>query len=178
VNFHIPEEQYLEIAGTFLTGPKPKRREKREEDEGLTMILADGSVYPHEGRTKFVNRQVNASTGTILLQASFPNPDGLLRPGQFAKVRAIIDVIPQGLLVPQRCVQEMQGIYNVFVVNDKDEVEFRDIKVGSAYQTSYLVVTSGLEPGDRIVYEGLQKVKNGAKVNPIFKDISISESEN
>jgi len=178
VNFHLPEEQYLEIASTFLTDPKPRRKERSEEDKGLTLILADGTVYPHEGRIEFVNRQVNPTTGTILLQASFPNPDELLRPGLFAKVRAIIDVIPQGLLIPQRCVQEMQGSYNVFVVNDQDEVEFRDIKVGSAYKTSYLVVTSGLEPGDRIVYEGLQKVKSGAKVNPVLKEISISESEN
>ncbi len=178
VNFHIPEEQYLQLAAEFLTGAKETRRESREEEEGLTMILADGSVYPYEGKTEFVNRQVNATTGTILLQASFPNPDRLLRPGQFAKVRAIIDLIPQGLLVPQRCVQEMQGSFNVFVVNDQDEVEFRDIKVGSAYQTSYLVVTSGLEPGDRIVYEGLQKVKSGTKVNPVLKDIFISESDN
>ena len=178
VNFHIPEEKYLEIVRPFLAGTDSARVQRRQNNQGLTMILADGTLYPHEGKLEFINRQVNATTGTILLQASFPNPSLILRPGQFARVRAVIDVISEGLLIPQRCAQEMQGIYNVYVVNDQDEVEFREIKVGSTYQTSYLIVTEGLAPEDRIVYEGLQKVKNGSKVNPELKDISISESEN
>jgi len=178
VNFHIPEEKYLEIVRPFLTGTDSVRVQRQETNRGLTMILADGTLYPHEGKLEFINRQVNATTGTILLQASFPNPNLLLRPGQFARVRAVIDVISEGLLIPQRCVQEMQGIYNVYVVNDQNEVEFRKIGVGSTYQTSYLIVTEGLAPGDRIVYEGLQKVKSGIKVNPVLKDISNSESEN
>lgn len=178
VNFHIPEEKYLEIVRPFLAQTDSARIQRQQNKQGLTMILADGTVYPREGKLEFINRQVNATTGTILVQASFPNPSLILRPGQFARVRAVIDVISEGLLIPQRCVQEMQGIYNVYVVNDQDEVEFRKIGVGSTYQTSYLIVTEGLAPGDRIVYEGLQKVKSGIKVNPVLKDISNSESEN
>ena len=91
---------------------------------------------------------------------------------------AVIDVLKDGLLVPQRCVQELQGNYNVFVVNDQNEIEFRKIEVGAAYQTSFVAVTSGLEPGEKVVYEGLQKVKSGAKVNPELQEISIPETEN
>lgn len=177
VNFHLPEEKYLKIARFINQKDAAAQREERA-DRGLTLILADGSVYPEEGKIRFVNRQVNASTGTILLQASFPNTNKLLRPGQFAKVQGVIDFIQGGLLVPQRCVQEMQGNYNVFVVNVDSEVEFRQIEVSSSYQTKYMIVSSGLEAGELVVYEGLQKVKGGAKVNPVLQDISISESEN
>lgn len=178
VNFHLPEEQYLEIVGPMLQDRRESGKTLPKGQAGLTMVLADGSTYPYSGRIRFINRQVNATTGTILLQASFPNPEGLLRPGQFARVRAVSEVIPGGLLIPQRCALEMQGSYNVFVVNEQNEIEFRSIEVGAVYQTSYLVVTSGLEPGERIVYEGLQKVKSGTVVNPVLQDISISESEN
>jgi len=176
VNFHIPEEQYLELA-RFISQIDPATVQENEPESALILILADGSVYPEEGKIKFVNRQVNATTGTILMQASFPNTDLILRPGQFAKVRGVVDNIEGGLLVPQRCVQEMQGNYNVFVVNESNEVEFRKIEVASTYQTSYMIVSSGLAPGEKVVYEGLQKVKSGAKVDPVLQDISISESE-
>ena len=102
----------------------------------------------------------------------------ILRPGQFAKVQGVLDIIKGGLLIPQRCVQELQGNYNVFVVNENDEVEFRKIEVASTYETSYMIVSSGLEPGERVVYEGLQKVKSGTKVNPVVQDLSNSQSEN
>ena len=102
----------------------------------------------------------------------------LLRPGQFAKVQGVIDYIQGGLLLPQRCVQEMQGNYSVFVVNESDEVEFRQIEVSSVYETSYLIVSSGLSPGERVVYEGLQKVRSGSRVVPVVKDLSDSQAEN
>lgn len=177
VEFHIPEEKYLELAHYIVDQGSAARKENPAR-RGLTLILANDSVYPEEGMVRFVNRQVNATTGTILMQAAFPNTESILRPGQFAKVRGVIDKIEGGLLVPQRCVQEMQGNYNVFVVNEENEVEFREIEVSSTYQTSFLIVSSGLEPGERVVYEGLQKVKSGVKVELVLKDISISESEN
>jgi membrane fusion protein (multidrug efflux system) len=178
VNFHLPEEKYIEIARYLSQRTKQDEDEQEESESSITMILSDGSVYPEEGKLRFINRQVNATTGTILIQASFPNTDNFLRPGQFAKVSTVIDVIKDGLLIPQRCVQEMQGNYNVVVVNENDEVEFRSIEVRTTYETSYMVVSSGLEVGERVVYEGLQKVKSGTKVNPVLKDISKSETEN
>jgi len=177
VNFHLPEEKYLEIA-RFISNNYDEVISESRSNRGLTLILSDGSVYPEVGKIRFVNRQVNATTGTILLQASFPNTNMILRPGQFAKVQGIIDNIKGGLLIPQRCVQEMQGNYNVFVVNDNDEVEFRQIEVVSTFETKYMIVSSGLAPGERVIYEGLQKVKGGAKVNPVLADISNSQSEN
>jgi len=177
VNFHLPEEKYLEMA-RFISQQDPANMRKQRSDNALSLILADESVYPEKGKFRFANRQVNASTGTILLQASFPNPEFLLRPGQFARVQAVIDRIQGGLLVPQRCVQELQGNYSVFVVNQDAEVEFREIEVVSPYQTSYLIVSSGLAPGEQVVYEGLQKVQSGARVNPVVKELSITDTEN
>ncbi len=177
VNFHLPEEKYLEIA-RFLSQVDPDAVRENQPARALTLILSDGSVYPEEGKLRFINRQVNATTGTIMLQASFPNPDLILRPGQFAKVQGVIQIIQGGLLIPQRCVQEMQGNYNVFVVNENNEVEFRKIEVVSSYETSFMIVSSGLAPGERVVYEGLQKVRSGAIVNPVIEDLSNSPSEN
>jgi hypothetical protein len=173
VNFSIPEERYLEIVRPYLEGTDSVREQRGRGKQELTMVLADGSIYPHPGKLQFINRQVNATTGTILLQASFPNPSFILSPGQFALVRAVIDVKQNGLLIPQRCVQELQGNYSVFVVNDQNEVEFRSIEVGTIYRTSYFEVTSGLNPGERVVYEGLQKLKTGALVKPVVQEIPV-----
>jgi membrane fusion protein (multidrug efflux system) len=177
VNFHLPEEKYLEIFRYLRQMDAASQTGSQTEGE-LTLILSDESVYEEKGNVRFINRQVNATTGTILLQAAFPNPEFLLRPGQFAKVRARMSRMNGALLVPQRCVQEMQGNYNVFVLNENDEVEFRQVEVAFTYQTSFMVISSGLDPGDRVIYEGLQKVRSGQKVSPVLKDISISESEN
>lgn len=177
VNFHIPEEQYLDIF-RFLSQRDSAAVSQSQTNYGLTLILADGSVYPEKGKVRFINRQVNATTGTILLQAAFPNSDHLLRPGQFAKVKARMAEIEGALLVPQRSVQEMQGNYNVFVVNAENEVEFREVEVAFTYQTGFMVISSGLSPGDKLVYEGLQKVRGGSKVNPVVREITIPESEN
>jgi len=102
----------------------------------------------------------------------------MLRPGQFARIRAIIDIQENGLLIPQRCVQEMQGNYNVYVVDEDNTVEFREIKVGTTFATSYFVVTSGLNPGEKVVYEGLQMVRSGSKVNPVTEELTLPQPEN
>jgi len=178
VNFHLPEEKYLEVARFISRRDSAERAVDAESNRTLTLILADESVYPEKGRIRFINRQVNATTGTILLQAEFPNSDLILRPGQFAKVRARIDQLQGALLLPQRCLQEMQGNYSVFVVDENNKVEFRQVEVASTYQTGFMVISSGLSPGDQVVYEGLQQVKSGSLVNPVVQEISISESEN
>ncbi len=178
VEFHIPEELYLELVMPRLEGRDSIRIQRTDEQQGLTMILSDGSEYPYTGKLGFVNRQVDATTGTILLQATFPNPRYLLRPGQFAHIVATIDIRENGLLIPQRCVQEMQGKYNVYVVDENNTLEFREIEVGSTFQTSYFVVTSGLNPGEKVVYEGLQMVRSGSRVNPVVEQTALSPSEN
>lgn len=178
VNFHLSEELYLELLTPQLGRTDSIRMQRSEQEKDLTLILSDGSEYPYKGRLLFVNRQVDPTTGTILIQATFPNPSYLLRPGQFARIRATIEIQKNGLLIPQRCVQEMQGNYSVYVVKEDNTVEFREIEVGSPHATSFYVVTSGLNPGEKVVYEGLQMIRSGSTVNPVVEPISLSTSQN
>jgi membrane fusion protein (multidrug efflux system) len=131
----------------------------------LELVLADGSVHPEKGRLVFVDRNVDPATATILMEAAFPNPGGIVRPGQYARVRAAVDFKQGAILVPQRAVSELQGIYNVAVVGADDTVEIRMVQTGQRIGTLW-VVESGLKSGERIVVEGLQKVRPGIKVKP------------
>ena len=140
------------------------------------MILADGSLYPQTGKIRFINRQVNSTTGTILLQASFPNPSMILRPGQFARVKVRVETVKDGILIPQRCVTELQGQFSVYVVGQDNTVKQRQITLGPAVGSAYLV-KEGLKAGEQVVYEGLQMVRDGAVVKPVVKDISINPPE-
>jgi membrane fusion protein (multidrug efflux system) len=159
VRFTIPERDYLQYA---------RRKEERGgEAESLPfeLILADGSVLPDKGRLVFVDRNVDPATGTILLEAAFPNPGGIVRPGQYARVRAAVDLKKGAILVPQRAVSELQGIYNVAVVGEGDTIEIRMVKPAERIGTLW-VVDEGLKDGERIVVEGVQKVRPGSKVVP------------
>jgi membrane fusion protein (multidrug efflux system) len=131
----------------------------------LELVLADGSVFPQKGRVDVVGRGVSTETGTLPIQATFPNPDGLLRPGQFGRVRLPITTRKNAIVIPQRAVQELQGTYNVFVVGSDSVAQVREIKVANQTGSTW-TVSEGLEPADRIVVEGLQKVKAGSKVRP------------
>ncbi|MBW2177289.1 MAG: efflux RND transporter periplasmic adaptor subunit [Deltaproteobacteria bacterium] len=163
VEFFITETQYLEW-NRFM-----KEREKTGTDArkkaGLDLILADGSMYKHKGKVGFIDRQVDPTTGALLIQASFPNPDRLLRPGLFAKVKAKVDVVEDGIMIPQRCVTEIQGLYSVFVVGDGNKIDRREITVGPTIDSSWLII-KGLKPGEKVVYEGLQSARDGMVVNP------------
>ncbi len=171
VSFFITEIQYLEVA-RYLGGAGQKN--VREEGLRLELILIDGSVYNHPGKVDFINREVDTTTGAMLVQASFPNPEKLLRPGQFAKVRAKGQVVKDGILIPQRCVMELQGLFNVFVIRSDNKVETREVTVGPRIGSSWLI-TEGLKPGEQVVYEGLQKVKDGATVKPTVVDLNSTD---
>ena len=163
VEFFLPESQYLEVARRIIEREKaggPQRGSATFE-----MILADGSLYPHKGRFDFIDRNVDPTTGSILIQVSFPNPDRLIRPGQFAKIRTVLERVKDGILVPQRCVSELQGITRVFVVGDDNKVQERVVQLGPSLGSDWLIL-KGLEAGEKVVYEGLQKVSDGAMVNP------------
>jgi membrane fusion protein (multidrug efflux system) len=160
-NFTISEAEYLAYARA--TGAQAGKR--RGSGPELELVLADGSVYPKKGRITVVGRGVDAETGTLPLQASFPNPEGLLRPGQFGRVRLPVTTRKNAIVIPQRAVQELQGTYNVFVVSSDSVAQIRAIKTGNRVGSDW-VVSEGLEPADRIVVEGLQKVRDGAKVRP------------
>jgi len=127
--------------------------------------LADGSTYAHEGTFYFADRQVNVTTGAIRLAGLFPNPGNILRPGGYGKVRAVIRNEQNALLVPQRAVSELQGGYQVAVVGDDNKVSIRTVQVGDRVGNQW-VIADGLKPGERIVAEGVQKVRSGVTVNP------------
>ena len=131
----------------------------------LELILADGRVFPHKGRLYFADRQVDERTGTIKIATLFPNPGNILRPGQFAKIRALIETQKGALLVPQRAVNELQGRFQVAVVGPDNKVDLRWVKVGER-TGSLWVIDEGLKPGERVIVEGIQKVKAGIIVTP------------
>ena len=129
----------------------------------LELILADGSVYPRRGRTDILNRQVDLRTGTVMARGTFPNPGNVLRPGQYAKVRAVTEVKKNALLVPQRAILDMQGVRQVAVVGADDTVELRPVQVGPR-TGSLWIIEHGVKAGERVVVEGLDKIRPGAKV--------------
>ena len=173
VEFFISETQYLHIARYYLSSDAPTDKTR---EANLELILVDGSVYEHKGRADFINREVDPTTGAMLSQASFPNPEGLLRPGQFGKIKARVRVVEDGILIPQRCVTELQGFYSVFVVDESNRIKRKEVKVGPKIKQFWLV-TEGLKSGEKVVYEGLQKVQDGAIVRPVVKDIKLTDDE-
>ena len=131
----------------------------------LELILADGSVFPHKGRVVIADRAVDLKTGTLSLIAEFPNPEGLLRPGQFGRVRAAAEVAENAILVPKRAVQETQGTKSVLVVGADNVVTLRTISPGESVG-DLLIVRDGLKPGERVIVDGIQKARPGSPVNP------------
>jgi len=170
VHFFLSESQYLSFAREFtkLDSMENAGRDEQElerKKRNLELILADNSVFKYKGKVDFIDREVDPTTGSILVQASFPNPQQILRPGQFAKVKGVIDIVNNALLVPQRCVSDLQGKYSLYVVNDSSKIERRDVETGPTVD-SYRLITKGIKPGEKVVYEGIQKVREGMAVKP------------
>ncbi len=131
----------------------------------LELILADGSTWPHKGKFSFADRQVSPSTGSIQLTGLFPNPGNTLRPGQYGRVRAAIGTSAGALVIPQRAVMELQGSNQVAVVDSANKVSIRSVKVGDRIGKMW-IVAEGLRVGERVVAEGVQKVRSGMQVSP------------
>ena len=167
-DFTISESEYLALARTAAT----EGRSSAKDDARLDLVLADGSVHPQKGRVTVVGRGVSSETGTLPLQATFPNPGGVLRPGQFGRIRLPISTRKNAILIPQRAVQELQGTYNVFVVGADSVAQIREVKLANRTESDW-VVSKGLEPADRIVVEGLQKVRPGTKVRPMAQSAGL-----
>jgi membrane fusion protein (multidrug efflux system) len=165
VEFFIAEAQYIRLARAYIKLREFDRKEEEKREPHLGLILADGSTFKYKGLVDFINREVDPETGSILIQTTFPNPEGLLKPGQYAKVVVHMDDVKDGLLIPQRCVMEMQGQYSVYVVNDKNIVETRQIPKGE-YIGDLLLVREGIQAGDKVVIDAIQKVRTGLEVNP------------
>lgn len=161
VRFSITEAEFL---GFVRRRAIEKAEEVQAQAIPLELILADGSLHSHTGTVDVANREVDPSTGSLRLEAVFPNPSGWVRPGQYAKVRAVVDTLRGALLVPQRSVRELQGQFQVFVVGADDTVSIRPVTPGPRVGEMW-VMSDGLKPGERVIVEGLQKVRGGVKVS-------------
>jgi RND family efflux transporter MFP subunit len=159
-DFSISEQEYLHYAERINA---ETQKEVPTNGPPFDLILADGSVYPYRGTGLLTNRQVDITTGTIQVVCSFPNPQNLLRPGQFGRLRAAPDIRRDALLVPQKAVSELQGTYQLAVVGTENKVSIRAVKLGDRVGPMW-IVESGVNPGELVIVEGLQKVQNGSTV--------------
>ena len=169
LRFSVSEQDYLTWSRVHAA------QGSNAPPKGLVeLILGDGTVHPEKGIVVFADRSVDSATGTLLMEVAFPNPERVLRPGQFGRVRAPIRQIPNAILVPQRAVQELQSTYSVFVVGADNKAEFRKVTLGPSVDNLY-VVESGLQPGEKVVTEGGQKLQNNMPVSETLQP-AASES--
>jgi RND family efflux transporter MFP subunit len=158
--FPISEQNYWKFADhlkEMMAVPEDKRPEQVE------LILPNGAIYSHKGKFAFVDRSVDPKTGTIQIAVTFPNPDLTLRPGQYASARAEIGTIPKAMLIPYRAISELQGGAQVGVVNADGKAEIRAVTIGPVYGSD-IVIKDGLKPGDKVIVEGFQKIRQGQPV--------------
>jgi len=161
IDFSIAEQDYMRF-----------QREKSGQAAGrsLQLILGDGTEYPQRGRALLVNREVDTRTGTIQVRAEFPNPGNVLRPGQYARIRAATELRKSALLIPQQSVSELQGVYQVGVVASDNKVTIKTVTLGPQFGDMW-IVESGLQAGENVVVDGLQRLKSGMVVAPTqYKD--------
>jgi membrane fusion protein (multidrug efflux system) len=164
VYFSISEQEYLGLSGRVKAGGKADLLSGGNAIP-LQLTLGNGQRYPYKGQIVFVDRQVNPETGTIQIAGSFPNPQNLLRPGQFGRIKAETEVRHDALLIPQRAVNELQGSYQVAVVDSNNTVQIRTVALGPQLGSD-LIITSGIKPKERVVTEGVSKLKDGMRVSP------------
>ena len=160
VSFALSESEYLTMArrmGKSVRKPVP-----------LELILADGTVHPHKGKVTIAERAVDEKTGTLTIVAEFPNPERMIRPGQFGKVRGAIATAENAILIPQVAVMEQQSAKTVFVVDTENKVALRTVTLGDRFE-NLIIVKEGVKPGERVITEGLQKVRPGMVVTPTEK---------
>jgi membrane fusion protein (multidrug efflux system) len=169
-NFNISEREYLRFA-------EQRRSAGPEQDPApeLELILDDGSLYPHHGKVIVADRQVNLNTGTMTIEGSFPNPGNILRPGQYAKVRAVVETRKGALLVPQRAVTELQGTYQVGVVGGDSKVDIRVVQTGPEVG-SLSIVEKGLNVGDKVIVSDLTRLRPGMPVHATPAPIDVSSA--
>src|SRR6266481_283238 len=158
--FVVSEQQYLAFV---QRNPTVAAREQTERQLVLDLVLADGTTYPRKGKFFAADRQVDVQTGAIRLAGLFPNTDNVLRPGQYGRVRFVSYIRPAALLVPQKAVTELQGMYQVAVVGSDDKVSVRTVRVGERTGSMW-IIEEGVKPGERVVVEGVQKVRDGMPV--------------
>jgi membrane fusion protein (multidrug efflux system) len=164
VRVAITEEIYLIAAKRLAASQVPRSRERNVERD-LTLLLADGKTYDHLGYATKVDRNIDSRTGTLTVEAEFPNPDNILRPGMFARIRFNADELEDAILVPQRAVNELQSAYRIFVINDDNTVSVRQVQIGPRLGSNW-VIESGVQVGERVAVEGLLRLREGMTVAP------------
>lgn len=165
VRFTISEQEFLRIYREVTS----ENSNLKGVGKSIRMKLSDGSMYPDTGKLSFTDRQIDPTTGAITFEAAFPNSDKLLRPGQYVKILVVTDVRPAALVIPQRAVIEMQGIYQVFVLGDSSKVRLQIIRPGPSFTDAY-VVEEGLKPGEKIAFGGTSLLRNGTVITPKMVD--------
>lgn len=168
VNFSVSEIEYLKLTDPATAG-------QRAGALRFDLLLSDESIHPHQGTFRVLDRVVDPQTGTMKVEATFPNPGSYLRPGQFARVRVAIAEKENALLVPQRAVQELQGAKTVMVVDQENKVAVRTITLGDKVEKD-VIVLDGLNSGERVIVEGMQKVRPGSQVNPQVAGVSTTNA--
>lgn len=176
IEFFLTEAEYLGLAREFASTSQGVESKKTRKPVNLQLILADGSLYGQNGSVDFIDRSVDPSTGSILVQSTFPNPQGLLRPGMFAKVRVDFDIAENALLVPQRCIMELQGQYSVYTVGSDNIAKQKQVTATVKIDDLWLI-QDGLNPDDRVVIDGLQKVASGMEINPVLTEYKSPTKE-
>lgn len=177
VEFFLAEADYIRLAREIAKRKESGKTNPDDEKVSLSLILADGSVFNQKGYVNFINREVDPQTGSLLIQTTFPNPDQLLKPGQYAKVVIKLKEVKDGLMIPLRCTMELQGQISVYVVNSENKVESRQIVLGETIGDMVLV-SEGLKAGEKVVIDALQKVQSDMLVNPkitVFKSQSVQQ---
>jgi membrane fusion protein (multidrug efflux system) len=172
VYFSISEQEYLALSSRVKAGGKADLLSSGNSVP-LQLTLADGTTYPFNGQIVFVDREINAQTGTIRIAGRFPNPQHLLRPGQFGRIKAETDVRHDALVIPQRAVNELQGSYQVAVVTSDSTVHIRNVALGPQLGSGW-IITKGVKPHERVVTEGIAKLKDGMRVVPQVATVTAS----
>lgn len=163
VEFFLPEKRYLNAMRRFVKEKVSLDEGRRRKSRELSLYLSDGSRYEHNGTIEFIDRNVDASTGAIRIQASFPNPDNILRPGLFVRIKGKVETRRDAIAIPQRCIMELQGTFQVAAVDASGTVRVKRVTAAEKLG-SFWLISDGLKAGETIIYEGLQKVGNGITV--------------
>jgi membrane fusion protein (multidrug efflux system) len=159
VRFQISEREYLRIA-------RLSKEELSASKKNVQLILADNSIYPQKGEVNFANREIDPQTGTLTIEANFPNPDGLLRPGSFAKIRVLLNTVSDAVLIPQRAVIQLQNLAQVYVVTDSSTLKATTVETGPKVGDGW-IIRKGINPGDRVAVVGTASLNANSKIEPV-----------
>ncbi|HEU4789246.1 MAG TPA: efflux RND transporter periplasmic adaptor subunit [Flavobacterium sp.] len=173
VRFTMSEQEYLRIFREI----SKKDSSLKGAGKAISLVLSDGSIYSETGKISFADRQIDPTTGAVTLEAAFANPDQLIRPGQYVKVLVVTDVRKNALVIPQRSVIEMQGIFQVYVLDNSNKVEMKMVQIGSSYKDSY-IVTEGLTANDKVALGGTSLLKSGSVITPKIKEWTPGNADN